>query len=95
MVYTRADDFERIVHVSELEERFAFYVCVCDIYGVESRWVVVEDSEKVVVVAKGIVVGVVLGGRDMQRGEVGHASKETGLWGWRLVARRGRLGGRC
>lgn len=50
------DDRECVVHVCEREERFALYVCVGDVNGIEGRRVVVEDAEEVIIVAQKVVV---------------------------------------
>src|SRR3954465_7204969 len=41
---------ECVVKICKCEERFALYVCRCDIDGIESWRIVVEDPKEVVVV---------------------------------------------
>ena len=81
MVYAWTNNTKCIVHVGQLEQRFALYVCACDVDSVKRRRVVVEYAEEVVVVSERVVVGVFLGnGRccwDMQGRNVDHAAEEA------------------
>lgn len=56
VVDTRTHDLQSVVHVCEGEEAFALDVGFGDVDGVESRGVVVEDAEEVVVVAHYVAV---------------------------------------
>ena len=80
MVHAWSDDAERVVHVGELQQRFALYVGIRDVERVERGRVVVEDAEQIVVVSEGVVVGVGLGSGcrgHVEGGEVGHAPEEA------------------
>lgn len=45
MVDSRAGDGQRIVHVSQRQERLAFRIRRCDVDAVQNRGVVVEYAE--------------------------------------------------
>jgi hypothetical protein len=63
VVHARSDDTKRVVHVGELQKRFALYICIGDIDSIKRGRVVVEDAEQVVVVSEDVVVGVGLRSR--------------------------------
>lgn len=56
VVDSGADDGEGVVHVCYGEERFTLSICSCDFYGVENGSIVVENSEKIIVITEEVFV---------------------------------------
>jgi hypothetical protein len=57
VVNSRSAHSKGVVLIRKRKKGFALYVCIRDAYTVEQRRIIIEDSEKIIVVTEEIGIG--------------------------------------
>jgi hypothetical protein len=91
VVDTSANNFQSVVHVSQMQKSFALCVSCRNIYAVQDWRVLIHGAEEIVVILQHFIAWL---GRNallcpivqIQRREIGHAAEESFVRGRRLVS---------